>query len=236
MDRNVLRQAQAALNTAGFGPLVEDGLMGSKTMAAIKAFQLAKGLFPDGIIGTRTHRALFGAAVPPATNRVPSLPWIDGARAQIGLHEVRDNAFLREFLRKDGKTVGDPSEIAWCGDYVDTWMKLTLPDEPKWPANPYAAVNWATWAEYVKPQYGCVMSFHRGDPANWQGHVAWYISEDATHYHCLGANQNNSINIAKIPRDRLRLKGSRWPLTGTRPTGQVIVGDGAKVLALNSVS
>lgn len=236
MDRNTLRLAQAALNTAGFGPLVEDGLMGRKTMAAVQAFQQSKGLFPDGVIGQRTHLALFGPALAPATKKVPALPWIDGARAQIGLHEIRDNAFLREFLKSDGKTVGDPSKISWCGDYVDTWMKLTLPNEPKWPENPYAAISWASWAEYVKPQYGCVMSFHRGDPTNWQGHVAWYVSEDAHNYHVLGANQSNSINIAKIPRDRLRKNGSRWPVTGPRPTGQVIVGDGSRVLNIGSVT
>lgn len=236
MDKHTTKLFQVALNLKGFGPIDEDGLYGTDTIKAMSAFQKSIGLPGSGIPGTRTHLALLGPAIPVATNKVPSLPWIDGARAQIGLHEVHDNKFLRKFLSSDGKTVGDPAKIAWCGDYVQTWMELALPDEPQWPENPYAAINWVKWGQSVKPQYGAVMSFHRGDPSNWQGHVAWYVSEDTTHYHVLGANQNNSINVARIPKDRLRKGGSRWPITGPRPTGLVIVGDGAEVLALNSVS
>jgi uncharacterized protein (TIGR02594 family) len=234
MDTNVTREVQSRLNSLGFGPLVVDGAFGKASMAAVKAFQHGAGLAEDGVVGSKTYAALF--LKPQATVRLPSLPWIDGARAQIGLHEVRDNAFLKKFLSSDGATVGDPAKIAWCGDYVSTWLHLTLKSEPVWPANPFAAINWATWADHVAPEYGCVMSFHRGDPAKWEGHVAFYISEDSTHYHVLGANQNDSINIAKIPKTRLRENGSRWPKTGPRPTGNKIVGDGSKVLAVTSVT
>lgn len=49
---------QLALNRAGSGPVVTDGLFGSKTQAAVRRFQQANGLSPDGIVGPRTDRAL----------------------------------------------------------------------------------------------------------------------------------------------------------------------------------
>lgn len=32
------------------------------------------------------------------------------------------------------------------------------------------------------------------------GHVTLYVGEDATHYHCMGANQRDSVNITRIPK------------------------------------
>ena len=58
------------LRRRGVGELVEqiqakvgvhvDGKFGSKTEAAVRAFQRAKGLVPDGIVGPKTWRALDG--------------------------------------------------------------------------------------------------------------------------------------------------------------------------------
>ena len=53
-----LRQIQTALKSAGFykGPI--DGKTGSQTKEAIKAFQKANDLKPDGIVGKRTAEKL----------------------------------------------------------------------------------------------------------------------------------------------------------------------------------
>ncbi len=52
------RDIQVALKTAGFyeGPL--DGKLGPKTKEAVKSFQKAQGLTPDGQVGSRTSVAL----------------------------------------------------------------------------------------------------------------------------------------------------------------------------------
>lgn len=49
---------QLALNRAGAGPVVTDGIFGYKTQAAVRRFQQNNGLTPDGIVGDRTNRAL----------------------------------------------------------------------------------------------------------------------------------------------------------------------------------
>jgi peptidoglycan hydrolase-like protein with peptidoglycan-binding domain len=56
------RQVQHALNVLGASPpLVEDGISGPKTIAAVKAFQVAHGLTVDGIAGPQTQGALTAA-------------------------------------------------------------------------------------------------------------------------------------------------------------------------------
>ena len=49
---------QLGLTRAGQTPGALDGIFGAQTAAAVRAFQAASGLTPDGIAGTRTHRAL----------------------------------------------------------------------------------------------------------------------------------------------------------------------------------
>lgn len=55
-----VQMIQHALNLAGATPrLVEDGKIGPKTIAAIKSFQTAHGLTPDGVAGPKTKTALY---------------------------------------------------------------------------------------------------------------------------------------------------------------------------------
>lgn len=50
---------QSRLNSLGANPpLAVDGISGPKTLAAIKAFQSANGITPDGIVGPITQAAL----------------------------------------------------------------------------------------------------------------------------------------------------------------------------------
>ena len=56
---------QLALNRAGYGPLVQDGIFGPLTQQAVRRFQGAQKILVDGIVGRDTHRAL--------------LPWYTGS-------------------------------------------------------------------------------------------------------------------------------------------------------------
>lgn len=53
-----IRQIQTALKNAGFYKGSIDGKIGSQTKEAIKAFQKANNLKPDGIVGKRTAERL----------------------------------------------------------------------------------------------------------------------------------------------------------------------------------
>lgn len=95
-------QLQIALYQQGFDPGPIDGIAGRKTRAAIIAFQKARGLKPDGVVGPLTLRAL-GAIVPPAVKpdeiqqaaRVSPV-CIDLIKAWEGLHDGNKATTLLE--------------------------------------------------------------------------------------------------------------------------------------------
>lgn len=55
------REVQEALVALGFDPGLVDGQAGSKTNAAVVAFQERYGLYPDGVAGAKTKLALTAA-------------------------------------------------------------------------------------------------------------------------------------------------------------------------------
>jgi uncharacterized protein (TIGR02594 family) len=225
----VIRQAQKALAALGYvgadgKPPAPDGIMGPNTRRAVINYQSDLGLPTTGQIDAATAARL-GIAAPVAP------PWYVALEAKLGMHERRDNKRLRAWLASDGGTVGDPADVPWCGDAVATALREALPKEIM-PFNPYAAIGWNMWGQYVKPQLGSVLVFWRGSPEGWQGHVGFYAGESAANYYVLGGNQSNSVSIAPISKNRLRKGGSRWPLTGQAATG-ITVARGGGVVSVN---
>lgn len=77
--------AQQLLAQAGYSPGPVDCVFGSQTNSAVRAFQQARGLAVDGIVGPQTWAALSGAAgdggqqpepVPPPPPPPPPVPWL----------------------------------------------------------------------------------------------------------------------------------------------------------------
>lgn len=176
----------------------------------------------DGFYGPVTERALrqymnnrgSRASQPEQTtpNLLPRLPWIEEAKTMFGLHETQNNRKLREWLSSDGRYLGNPDEVPWCGDFVQTAIRLSIPNEPfngPLGQNQYWARNWLYFGRYIKPCYGCVLVFSRGSG----GHVGFAVGEDNLDYYVLGGNQDDSVNISRISKSRLILDGSRWPST-----------------------
>jgi|688.fasta_scaffold223874_3 uncharacterized protein (TIGR02594 family) len=138
------------------------------------------------------------------------LPWMIEAKKVMGLHEDRDRAVLAKWLKSDGKTLGDPSKLPWCGDFVDTAIELALPDEPrpgKLGENPYWALNWLLFGKACNPAYGAVVAFER--PGG--GHVGFLVGQDEKRFYVLGGNQGDTVSVTPI--DRGRARGYRWPTT-----------------------
>ena len=171
----------------------------------------------DGIWGARTRQALAdllaangrqGGASP--LQPVTDLPWMAEARRVLGRHEGRDNGFLQKWLKSDGKTLGDPAKLPWCGDFVETCIRIALPSEP-FPGdlgeNPYWARNWSQFGRATQPTYGAVLVFGR----DGGGHVGFCVGEEGGSYAVLGGNQSNAVTIANIAKSRLI--AARWPAT-----------------------
>jgi uncharacterized protein (TIGR02594 family) len=189
--RSSLRLIQNGLEQLGHSPGAIDGLRGLRTARALKSLLSANG------------RA--AAVAPPGP-----MPWIAEAKSTLGRHEARDRSWLMDWLKRDGRSLGDPSKNPWCGDFVETCIRVALPDEPllgALGANPYWARNWLLFGQTVQPITGAVLVFERGSG----GHVGFAIGQDNTHFYVLGGNQSDAVTIARITKSRLL--GARWPAT-----------------------
>lgn len=193
--------ADAALTAAG---VKLEGWPHSRRMIAIRQWVLkGAGFDPgpiDGVEGAKTRAAAIAFSKPVGVD----LPWIKEAETMIGRHEVMDSEDLRAWLRKDGATLGDPAKLPWCGDFVETCIKLALPKEPI-PENPYLARNWSSWGEDATRRYGAVIVFWRGRRAGTQGHVAFATAIDEARglVEVLGGNQGNEVSRAWLGMDRI---------------------------------
>ncbi len=202
------------------GPL--DGMPGRRTTAAVRRFQIQWGLKADGLVGSQTLKALNDAAhLAPALSDDVLPPWVESIRPLIGLQERRDGKKLRDYLSRDGESIGDPALTPWCADLVQTAFALTLPDEPL-PSNPFWALNWASWGVAVPAglaPMGAVGVKPRRDSKGKLvgGHVFPIVGQDADHVHAMGGNQNNSVCIAPILKSSL-VGPPRWPATYPLPT------------------
>ena len=55
-----VKALQILLNGLGYACGTADGIMGSKTVSAVKKFQAAKKLTQDGVVGANTWKKLLG--------------------------------------------------------------------------------------------------------------------------------------------------------------------------------
>lgn len=136
------------------------------------------------------------------------LPWIAESKKVFGLHEVHHNKRLRQWLISDRNTLGDPAQLPWCGDFVETAIKRSLPTEEltgKLAENPYWARNWSEFGIPVPPIYGSIAVFTR----DGGGHVGFLVGFDDTDYYVLGGNQGNTVSVVRIAKNRLL--ATRWP-------------------------
>ncbi len=224
------RWVQTRLKALGFDPGPIDGVRGPRTDAAVVAFKQSIGFRPRAYIGPLTMAAL-GVK---ADSEPRGLPWLDVFERVRGLHEVRNNRRLRDFLRSDGRALGDPSELPWCGDLVETCLRLALPHEPfigPLGENPYWARNWLHFGNPLDtPKYGCVGVWARGSG----GHVGFIVGEDASSWYVDGGNQQNQANRTRISKTRRKLLGSLWPITfGQEPQPLRIMNAGNLRLSTN---
>lgn len=98
-------------------------------------------------------------------------------------------------------------EIPWCGLFIAYCAKmagLDVVERPLW------ALNWNKFGNRVSdPMLGDVLTFKR----NGGGHVGIYVGEDNTHFHVLGGNQNNSVSVSRIAKNRLnQARRTAWKI------------------------
>lgn len=197
----------------------------------IRAMQVRLGVDPDGEPGPLTMGA-YNRLVP-AEVRVEGAPvaapvaeaagpagypapaWFEEGRRRMGLHERTDKKALAAWLASDGHFLGDPSQLPWCGDFVETCVRTALPAEPI-PDNPYLARNWMRFGVEAPMTLGAVAVFWRGSRHGTAGHVGFVAGYRPGYLYVLGGNQSDRITIAPLAENRLL--GCRWPKTVPLPS------------------
>jgi uncharacterized protein (TIGR02594 family) len=100
-------------------------------------------------------------------------------------------------------------EVAWCGLF-----KSVIAKRAGWDYHPGGnalwARNWLLWGTKVETaMLGDTLIFRRGKG----GHVALYVGEDETHYHILGGNQSDTVNIVrKAKTELLGIRRAKWKI------------------------
>ncbi len=86
--------------------------------------------------------------------------------------------------------------IPWCGLFMAICAKRA---GLKLPRIAVRASQWGDWGNPVsRAMLGDVLVFTR----TGGGHVGIYVGDDSSHYHVLGGNQRDMVNIIRIAKSR----------------------------------
>ena len=150
--------------------------------------------------------------------------WLAKARSYVGLREVRGprhNSIIVGWLNKLRAWWRD-DETPWCGVFVAHCMQeCGLP----FPKLYMRAKAWSDYGSLLRANRlapGAILVFDRAGG----GHVGFYVGEDQSHYHVLGGNQANAVNVMRI--EKARLVASRWP-KGQPVKGKPVLLSGGRI-------
>ncbi len=209
-------EIQQTLAQLGFRPGPLDGIWGRQTAAAVRAFQTASGLEPDGIVGPLTLAKLAPGQKQPQDLADPTLVWFKEACRLIGTREhpgAGSSPVIVDWASDIGISYGG-DDIPWCGLFVGHCITSTLDREPT-PPSLLSARSWERFGIRTEPTPGAVMVFWRKSKQSGLGHVGFYAGEDRAAYRIIGGNQSDAVSLAWIAKDRL--VASRWPATVSPP-------------------
>jgi uncharacterized protein (TIGR02594 family) len=135
--------------------------------------------------------------------------WMIRARTYLGTKEspgTKHNKEILKWFEESGHGWIKDDETAWCAAFVNAMLARSGVKG----TGSVAARSFTDWGKpLARPVPGCIAVFWRVKRDGWQGHVAFFVSETATHVRVLGGNQANSVSIANYAKSRLL--GYRWP-------------------------
>lgn len=130
---DVVSEAQQALKDLGFDPGAIDGAYGPATDAAIRAFQSAKGLEVDGVIGDQTWAAL-DAAKAAVAQAAADAAAATAAAAQAEADKAAADAATAAAAQAEADKAAaaaapEPQRDAAIGSLIDAVNEATAPKD-----------------------------------------------------------------------------------------------------------
>lgn len=120
----------------------------------------------------------------------PELDWMKEAKRHIGMHEIKHNFVLKDWIKELNVTwLG--TNPAWCGIYIAHCFNFV---GMKYPKEFYRALEWKNAGTKLnKPCYGCLaIKYRKGG-----GHVAFVVGKlNDGRLVVLGGNQSDSVCYA----------------------------------------
>lgn len=133
-------------------------------------------------------------------NNEPS--YITHAKALLGEKEVKgklSNDLILDLYKDAGHPEVKNDEVPWCAAFVGACLRRA--NKPS--TGTLLALDYTKYGKSLgkKPQVGCIGVMKRGN-SGWEGHVGFVTKFDATSVWMLGGNQNDSVSVAKFPRNK----------------------------------
>lgn len=135
-------------------------------------------------------------------------PWMDIARAELGVKEIKgdaDNPRIVEYHQHTSMLAKD-DETSWCAAFVN-WCLDKCGHSANHKPNARSFLELVGW--HCEPKPGAIAVFWREKPVGWKGHVAFIDRIEGNYIYVLGGNQGDAVSIAPYPKSRLL--GCRWP-------------------------
>lgn len=206
-------ELQTRLQEIGYRDLNVDGVFGPVTETAVRSFQTARNVDPDGEVGELTIAELnkpdaatrLPPLLPPAPRHGDPPQWYKAAEADIGFHETGVNRGIEKFIAsaKTG-SLGDP----WCA----IWVNAKLEESGVRGSRSPAARSFESNANFVRlsgPALGAITTMWRQSKSSGLGHVFLYDGENESGIRGIGANEDDEIK--RSFHDRSRVVGYFWP-------------------------
>lgn len=141
----------------------------------------------------------------------------------LGVREKQgpdNNPTIMKWAKDTGQLAYTSDDIPWCGlgmAYICLQAGWEIPTNPLW------ALNWINFGQPVPdstPMLGDIMVKTR----KGGGHVTMYTAEDDTHYHCLGSNQNDMVNIVRYKKSDFKwFRRCKWRVNQPAQVRQIFV-------------
>ncbi len=146
-------------------------------------------------------------------------PWMRVALAEMGVQEARGAANNKRIMDYHAATtMGSAADsVPWCASFVN-WVlaQVNIRGTRSAAAASFTDQNWGRALE--TPRYGAIIhlrqkrrSNDRATGSSSGNHVAFFISQTATHIKLLGGNQSDSVKESNFSLASYEVRGIRWP-------------------------